>query len=471
MKKELCVTNPRYRLGYHLMTKGGWMNDPNGFSYFKGCYHMFYQYYPYAAEWGPMHWGHARSRDLLHWETLPTALTPGDMESGCFSGSAIEHDGKLWLIYTGHHYIDPKDSESFYEDQNLAYSEDGVHFTKYEGNPVLRVPKDNTKHFRDPKVWREGDAFYMVIGSQAADGCGRALLYTSPDLIHWSRVCVLAKSAGETSEGYMWECPDFFPLGDRHVLLMSPQGLAADGDKYRNLNQTGYLVGTIDRETHTFARGSFEEIDRGHDFYATQTMETPDGRRVMTAWMNAWDSPMHEKEDGWAGALTIPRELSLVDGHIHQAPIREMESLRQAILHTGAFEDGKTYALPRTAELCLRFDAPVPAQAPLLSLTDGAHGLQLAWEARARRLVLTRQTADGERAVRLSAPPRAVRAFLDRSSVELFIDDGIETFTERIYFAGDVTLTTAASEGEIYALEAETNTYGEAPDSHEEAAR
>lgn len=457
MKQEMHVTNQRYRLGYHLMTKGGWMNDPNGFSYFKGYYHIFYQYYPYAAEWGPMHWGHARSTDLVHWETLPAALAPGDMESGCFSGSAVPHDGKLWLIYTGHHYIDPKDPEAFYEDQNLAYSEDGIHFTKYEGNPVLRVPKDNTKHFRDPKVWREGDTFYMVVGSQGADGCGRALLYRSPDLIDWTRCSVLAKSENEKTEGYMWECPDFFPLGDKYVLLMSPQGLEASGDDYRNLNQTGYLVGTLDEETHVLAHGKFVEIDRGHDFYATQTMETPDGRRVMMAWMAAWDSPMHEKEDGWAGALTIPRTLRLAGGKVYQSPIREMESLREKTLQDGAWEAGKAYALPRKAEICLRFDA---APAVLLTLTDGTHGLSLAWEAEKNRLVLTRKTKDGVRACTLSAAPHAVRAFLDQSSVEVFVNDGETTFTERIYFAGNVTLTAAAQEGAIYALEAETNTYG-----------
>ena len=182
---EMTVTNQRYRLNYHLMAKSGWINDPNGLSYFKGYYHIFYQYYPYDSEWGPMHWGHARSKDLVHWETLPVALTPGESEDGCFSGSAIEYDGKLWLIYTGHHYTDPTDQEQFYEDQNLAYSTDGIHFKKYEGNPVLRTPVGNTKHFRDPKVWQDSDNFYMVLGSQEENGLGRALLYRSKNLIDW----------------------------------------------------------------------------------------------------------------------------------------------------------------------------------------------------------------------------------------------------------------------------------------------
>ena len=108
--ETMTVNNDRYRLGYHVMAKAGWINDPNGFSYFKGYYHIFYQYYPYGSDWGPMHWGHARSKDLVHWETLPIALEP-TIEDGCFSGSAVEYDGKLWLIYTGHHYTEPNDQE------------------------------------------------------------------------------------------------------------------------------------------------------------------------------------------------------------------------------------------------------------------------------------------------------------------------------------------------------------------------
>lgn len=458
MKTPMAITNQRYRLGYHLMTPGGWMNDPNGFSFFKGWYHIFYQYYPYAAEWGPMHWGHARSRDLVHWETLPIALAPDENENGCFSGSAVVYEDKLWLVYTGHHTPNAVDPEDFYQDQRVAWSEDGIHFTKYGANPVLKTPAGNTKHFRDPKVWQDGDRFYMVLGSQATDGLGRALLYGSPDLLHWQEVTELSKAVSREKEGYMWECPDFFHLDGADILLMSPQGLEADGDRFRNLNQTGYLLGRV--EEKKLVHHGFVEIDHGHDFYATQTMLTPDGRRVMIAWMNAWDSSMPEIEDGWAGALTLPRELSVKDGYLVQKPVAELKGLRQEVLLDGQLEAQQDYKLGKVAELELTFADK--AEGVLLLLTDGSRNLQLSLEP-GGRLILNRNTEDGERAaLRRSEGPLKLQIFLDKSSAEIFVDDGELTFTERMYWQDDVTcrlLAKSANQTKAWRLESESNLY------------
>ena len=462
MQTKMTVTDERYRLGYHLMTNGGWMNDPNGFCFFQGYYHIFYQYYPYGVEWGPMHWGHARSKDMLHWETLPVALSPDEKDDGCFSGSAIEYDGKLWLVYTGHHYRSD-DPEDFYEDQNLAWSEDGIHFTKYAGNPVLHTPADNTKHFRDPKVWQKDDTFYMVLGSQGTDELGRALIYSSPDLVHWQEVSVLAKSEAVKTEGYMWECPDFFHLDGQDVLLMSPQGLEKQGDLYRNLNQTGYIMGAVDPKTQQLNHEHFAEIDRGHDFYATQTMLTPDGRRIMMAWMNAWDSDIHEQADGWAGALTLPRELHIKDGKIYQSPIAEMTALRQKALLQDSAPAQEAVSLPRTVEIKLDFDEIDDNTAELLSLSDGQEKLTLSLDCAHSRLVLQRTTKDGERAAQLdSCTHLSLHLFVDKSSAEIFVNDGEVTFTERIYWQNDLSMTLPKSHKAnvtIYKLATETNRY------------
>ena len=452
--EEISVLNERYRLGYHLMAKGGWINDPNGLSFFKGYYHVFYQFYPYASEWGPMHWGHARSKDLVHWETLPIALFPDDKDDGCFSGSAIVHDGKLWLIYTGHHYID-EENDIFYEDQNLAYSTDGIHFTKYEKNPVLKTPTDNTKHFRDPKVWQDGDNFYMVLGSQGEDGLGRALLYQSKDLLNWKRLSVLDKAKNLESEGYMWECPDYFRINGYDILLMSPQGLTAQGELYRNLNQTGYLLGQL-QANQTLMRNGFKEIDNGHDFYATQTLLTPDGRRVMIAWMNAWDSPMYEKQDGWAGALTIPRELTVHNKCIYQNPVKEIKLLRQEKVVAEKSEE-KEYALSSTSEIILQ--GQEIADGKVFTITDGKNELTLTKSG--LKLYLDRTTKDGQRSgYVLETKQWKFQIFVDKSSVEVFVNNGELTFTERMYWQGNLTLEkNCTCNIRIYRLETHANKY------------
>ena len=327
---------------------------------------------------------------------------------------------------------------------------------------MLRAPEGNTKHFRDPKVWQEGDTFYMVLGSQGSDELGRALLYKSQNLKQWEPVSVLDKAVSLKDEGYMWECPDFFHLDGRDILLMSPQGLEPQGDCFRNLNQTGYLLGQQD-EDGRLQRKDFTEIDRGHDFYATQTLLAPDGRRLMTAWMNAWDSPMQEKEDGWAGALTIPRELRVEKGRLYQQPVREMASVRAGKLLEGKLAAGSRTKLPSTSEVLLTFQEAWNHQGTLLKLGDGRQELTLSLDAKGNRLILCRSTKDGERATQiLPFEELSLQIFVDRSSAEIFVNEGEITFTERMYWQGDLSLELwdiPAEKAVIYALEAETNRY------------
>ena len=298
----------------------------------------------------------------------------------------------------------------------------------------------------------------MVLGSQDVDGLGRALIYSSKDLLHWEQTTELSKAAAKETEGYMWECPDFFHLDGKDILLMSPQGLEADGDRFRNLNQTGYLMGKV--QDKKLQHNGFVEIDNGHDFYATQTMLTPDGRRVMIAWMNAWDSPMPEIEDGWAGALTLPRELSVKDGRLMQKPARELTGLRQDVLLDGELEPQRDYNLGRTAELQLTFTEK--AEGVLLLLSDGDKSLQLSLEA-GGRFVINRNTEDGERAAVLSSTePLKLQIFIDKSSAEVFVADGELTFTERIYWENEVNcrlLAKAANQVKAWRLESECNQY------------
>lgn len=169
IKDEVALS--KYRQGYHFMAPASWINDPNGFIQYKGKYHLFYQYNPYGATWSAMHWGHAESDDLIKWSHLPIALAPSevyddDNNGGCFSGSAVDNDGILTLMYTG----TTNNEEGTVQVQCIATSDDGVNFEKFEGNPVI-LPNfiEGNRDFRDPKVWKEGELWYVVIGTSKID--------------------------------------------------------------------------------------------------------------------------------------------------------------------------------------------------------------------------------------------------------------------------------------------------------------
>lgn len=326
-RKKEAVKNGMMRQRYHFMPQTGWLNDPNGLIYFRGKYHFFFQHNPYSGFWDSMHWGHAISEDMLHWEYLPPALAPSEVyddhpKGGCFSGSAIEHDNKLFLMYTG----TANKGRGYEQTQCIAYSEDGIHFEKYEGNPVLTAPEGILPDmFRDPKVWKHENMYYMVCGA-SRENRGLALLYRSGDMLHWEFFQVLAESRGEW--GYMWECPDFYPIGDKYVLTFSPMGA---GD-----HTAVYMVGDFDYKTGRFYPHVSGEINWGFDYYAPQSFLTPDGRRIMAGWSNEWEwMPLWKDwgptyREGWCGFFNIPLEVRLMeDSTLQFLPIEEIKALRQ----------------------------------------------------------------------------------------------------------------------------------------------
>ncbi|MCD8023349.1 MAG: glycoside hydrolase family 32 protein [Lachnospiraceae bacterium] len=320
---------------YHLTPRIGWMNDPNGFSIYKGEYHLFYQYHPYSMNWGPVHWGHAVSTDLLHWNYLPCALAPDEDYDGfgCFSGSAVElSDGRHLLMYTGVREETREDGvKEAIQTQCIAIG-DGLDYEKLEANPVLDVkdlPRGGSRaDFRDPKIWEEEDGTYAaIVGNRTDDGSGSLLLFRSEDGLQWHFDTMVDRCYNEF--GKMWECPDMFELDGKTVLMVSPQEMCQSGLEFHNGNATMYLTGIYDKEKKSFSRESLGAIDYGIDFYATQTIKAPDGRRIMIAWMQNWDGCVNPGEPfRWFGQLTTPRELHLKDGKLIQNPIREIEKLR-----------------------------------------------------------------------------------------------------------------------------------------------
>lgn len=319
---------------FHVTGGVGWINDPNGFAPYKGEYHLFFQYYPYDVQWGPMHWGHVKTRDFIRWEFLPCALAP-DMEydkDGCFSGGAVElPDGRHLLMYTGVRKVETEEGKVEDRQTQCIAIGNGVDYEKSERNPVITgadLPEGGSIiDFRDPKIWREGDTFYAVIVNRGANGSGTVLLYESSDGTHWKlngNICQCNNRYGR-----MWECPDIFSLDGKDVLIHSAQDMRAEGLEYHAGNGKVYHIGKLDRENLKFRDEVIRAMEYGLDFYAPQTMETEDGRRIMIGWMQCWESSRQLPDDlHFMGQMTLPRELHIKNNRLCQWPVRELENYR-----------------------------------------------------------------------------------------------------------------------------------------------
>lgn len=322
--RKLKVRDPYYP-NFHFTPICGWINDPNGFVFYNNEYHLFYQYHPYDTIWGPMHWGHAVSKDLIKWTHLPVAIAP-DMpydKDGCFSGSSIEKDGSLFLIYTGH--VHPEGDKNHYiQEQCVAVSRDGINFEKVVNNPVIPsvlVPeKASKKDFRDPRVFRKNNKYYTIVGSKTENNFGQILLYESEDLIKWNFKSVMLK--GNEQFGTMWECPEMFQLNGKDILVISPIAMAPQGDRFTNVSSAIWMIGQFNPDDGSYLMKEYGEIDHGFDFYAPQTTISPDGKRIMSAWMEIWEHrmPAHEMKLGWTGSMIIPRELTVEKNTLIQRP-------------------------------------------------------------------------------------------------------------------------------------------------------
>lgn len=438
----------RWKPKYHLSAPANWLSDPNGFCLYQGEHHLFYQHHPYAPKWGDMFWGHVKSRDLVHWRHLPIALAPDEDydKDGCFSGSAIEKDGKLYLLYTGNVWTGSDWTRDLLQVQCAAVSEDGTTFAKLPQNPLIKAaPAGDIHpcHLRDPKVWRQGETYYMVLGSRSRSDRGQALLYRSANLLDWEFVSVLAQ--GDERLGFMWECPDLFALEDKHVLIVSPEGMKPEGDLYHNKSQSGYMVGHFDEVRGVFEPGDFHLLDYGFNFYAPQTTLDDQGRRVMIGWMSSWDEEKPEGAHQWAGTMTIPRLLMLKGEKLCSTPLPELENLRRKhVGHTDIALENEVvltgvYGSSVELEIAVRAGADSVFGLKFGCSRDGAEETVLTFNGPEGNLVLDR-TRSGEVArgirkapVKLQDGRLILRVFIDRSCVEIFVNFGEQVMSARFY--------------------------------------
>jgi beta-fructofuranosidase len=449
---------------YHLLPSRNWMNDPNAPVYFGGRYHMFHQYNPFGATWGNMHWAHSTSPDLLHWRHEPVALapTPGGPDSdGVFSGSAVidKDKGRVAVIYTG---IAPPSSandstlrdgvHAWRETQCLAIAQDDdLRIWKKFPEPVIATPPAGlaVTGFRDPALWREGENWMLILGSGVRGKGGIILLYTSTDLRRWTYLHPLVEGSRSTSarvnpvdSGEMWECPDFFPLGNKHVLLISTMGKVRwKAGTYRNQRFTPEKEGVVDW-------GSY---------YAAKTMLDADGRRILWAWIPEARPDADLIAAGWAGVMSLPRVLSVTaqgDLSTEVAPV--VEKLKapnvsscgtlgttQSSAENARFGSRCQQVLEalRIKDLAAEIDVELRPKGDdfVLRLTSDAGefvSIACSRNSGSRELCVNTTTAPLPGA---TADPVRLRMFLDGSVLELFANNTV-ALTARLYQSAPKTL-------------------------------
>lgn len=431
--------NQQFKPDIHFSAPIGWINDPNGFVYFRGEYHLFYQYYPYDSVWGPMHWGHAKTVDFVHWEHLPVALAP-DMpydKDGCFSGSAIVKDDVLWLMYTGN--VEQEDG-SVRQIQNMAYSEDGITFVKIPENPVATgdiLPAEFVQSdFRDPKVFEKDGTYYAVVAAKHQDNVGAIILLGSDDLITWRFESVFLK--GKPEQGTMWECPDYFTLDGQDMLLMSPMRVPRIKHHFRNINSAVVMMGKVNWDSKTFEPTSFEELDHGHDFYAPQSLVDAKGRRIMIAWLHTWGRslPSHDLKHRWAGSMCLPRQLTVRHNQLYQTILPEslnaLQRLKvdEEVTHAGFLEIDVSGGLDMrlgTSDDYLSFGFDDNEKIVYIDRSQLKYPLNgdESWDV-------------SRRSVPILANKLVV--VIDRNSLEIIINDGEESLSSAYYIPGDCYL-------------------------------
>ena len=445
-----------HRPQIHFSPKANWMNDPNGMVYYAGEYHLFYQYYPDSTVWGPMHWGHAVSKDMVHWQHLPIALYP-DSLGYIFSGSVVvdEHNTSglqkgtekvLVALFTYHDMAGEKSGSNRFQTQGLAYSHDrGRTWHKYAGNPVLANP--GFKDFRDPKIsWHQASAHWIMtlaVGNEIQ-------FYRSKNLLQWTFTGKFG--AQEGSHGGVWECPDLFEMTvkgttqKKWVLLVSIGNGAVNGG-----SGTQYFIGNFDGKNfiNDAPKESVYWLDEGTDNYAGVTWSNaPNNRRLFLGWMSNWQYAQQVPTAPWRSAMTIPRELTLeptmLGPRLYTRAVKELHILR------GTSVPIHNDVVPSTqpTEWHLEYDVSSTTAAVfgIQLQNDFGEQLSIGYDQHNQRFYIDRSEGTGKHfstqfpAIHF-APRKSKQSllkmhiFLDASSVELFADDGATVMTD-LYFPG-----------------------------------
>ncbi|MBE6044300.1 MAG: sucrose-6-phosphate hydrolase [Clostridium thermopalmarium] len=434
--------NDSWKPSYHIHHFYGLVNDPNGLCQLNGEYHVFYQWYPFGTIHGMKHWAHVKSKDLVNWKRMPVALIPTeDYEShGAYSGGALIKDNKAYLYYTGNIMFEDGNRNA---NQCLAIMDSYGNIEKFKNNPLIKgVPKGYTGHVRDPKVWEQDGKYYMILGAQRKDIKGVLIIYESKDAVEW-------KFKGElktelTNYGYMWECPDYFRLNGKDILVFSSQGLERDGHNYQNIYNVVYVVGKLDIDNLTFQLEYLAEIDKGFDFYAPQSFKDETGRRILFAWAGMGEMEYPTDKNGWAHCLTIPRELKLEGNTLKQIPVKELERLRinKKVMKSKINSSIDNYELDSKAyELDISL-SDINSNFKIELFKSEKESFKILFNKDKNEVVIDRSNFENSFGERFGETRSAevniqdsmnLKIYTDNSIVELFINDGEIVFTSRVF--------------------------------------
>ncbi len=425
------VNKDIYRLKQHIMPPIGWINDPNGLCYFKGEYHVFFQYSPFEAKGGDKFWGHYKGRDLMHLEYAGISFAPEDAvdKDGVYSGCAFVEDEVMHIFYTGNVKEDGDYDfvlEGRYANIVHVTSKDGMTFS--EKKCVLTntdYPDYYSCHIRDPKVWKENGKYYMVLGGRDREDKGRVLVYESQDLDTWTFTCDQTTAC---DFGFMWECPDVFNIDGKEILSISPQGLPSEEYVYQNGDQSGYFVvdGSV---TTTCYLNNFREWDMGFDFYAPQSFQDNKGRRILIGWMGlpAMDYTNPTIDMGWQHNLTLPREISIQGNKVCQQPIEEVKALRDKKLT--ALDIAETKEL-FTYEIDIR---DIDNKELDVVISEGLH-IMYNPKTKIFQLKFTSDIGCGREVRKAKLEElQTMDIYVDTSVVEIYINKGEMVFATRFY--------------------------------------
>lgn len=432
--ERMASRTDRFRQCFHLMPVTGWLNDPNGLCMFQGVFHAFFQYSPFDAQGGVKLWGHCTSENMVDWKQEGAALYPDSPFDchGVYSGNVLVEDGRMYLYYTGNVKLDG-DYDYIHTGREsntvLTISEDGKTFgPKKVLMQNCDYPEFVTCHVRAPRVWKEGDRYYMIQGARTKEDQGTALLFVSSDKENWT---YSGQITTREKFGCMWECPEYLKIGRRKVLSASVQGLTGGEWKNRNVYQSGYFFVEGDF-TGDCQLSEYYLWDYGFDFYAPQSFRTEDGRMIQIGWMGMPDCPQHINKtlaDNWQHCFTFPREITQRDGMLLQNPVRELREKKEPVcMVTGNLhkEGIRTFEVDTEHIMASAFRAMLAGEL-VLEYRDGFFRMYF--------LHTEKEAVSGGRDMRCTKLPELtdVKILADVSSVEVFLNGGEAVFSTRYY--------------------------------------